>query len=272
MLLEKIKILLGGKPDVSLALGGGAVLGAAHIGVLKAVEESGIKVNAVSGTSIGALIAALYAFGKTADEIEEIALRLKWFDVGGFSLSQFGLLSNSKMGNLIRTHLGECNIEDAQIPLSIVATDITTGEMVILKEGSVAEAVMASSCLPGIFIPVTINGRMLVDGGVVENVPVTPLKKAGYEFIAGVDLNMRNKDHTPHNIFDILFNSFSFMIMTTTRYLKSSADMIIEPDLCDFDLINTDHVAEIMKAGYKEAKKQFMLKFGKPVKLRNTGT
>ena len=115
---------------VGLALGGGAALGASHIGVLKVLEEYGQRVDVVSGTSIGAMIGAFYAFGMDVDKIEEIAVDLKWLDVSSLSISRMGLLSNQKLGRLITRHLGNVNIEDAQKPLAIVATDLANGEVV----------------------------------------------------------------------------------------------------------------------------------------------
>ncbi|HDP97696.1 MAG TPA: patatin, partial [bacterium] len=162
------------KNKIGLALGGGAVLGAAHIGVLKAMEELDIPVHFVAGTSIGALVAALYAFGKDYKQIEKIAAELDWLDVSGLSLSQYGLLSNKKLGKIINKAIGDVDFEDARIPLAMIATDISHGKEVVLKQGNVATAVMASTCIPGIFIPVEIEGKLLVDGGVVENVPISP--------------------------------------------------------------------------------------------------
>ena len=146
---------------IGLALGGGAVLGAAHVGVLRAMEEFDIEINYITGTSIGAFVAAFVAFGKKWPEIEEIASELKWMDITGVTLSKYGLLSNEKLGNLIIKHIGDKNIEDAEIPLAMIATDIETGEKVILDKGPVAEAAMASTCIPGIFKPVEINVKCL---------------------------------------------------------------------------------------------------------------
>ena len=185
------KISLKKINNTGLALGGGAVLGAAHVGVLKAIEEANIKIDCVAGTSIAAFIAALYAFGKTISEIEVIGRELKWIDIAEVTLSRYALLSNEKLGELVEEHIGDKNIEDAHIPLSIVACDAASGEKVILDKGPVTDAVMASACIPGIFKPIVIDNRMLIDGGVVENVPITTLKGLGAEFVIGVDLNAK---------------------------------------------------------------------------------
>ncbi len=120
--------------NIGLALGGGAVLGAAHIGVLKAVEEKGIEIKFITGTSIGAFVAALYAFGKNWNEINEITSELKWMDITSISLSRYSLLSNEKFGALLKKHIGDKNIEESNIPLAIIATNAATGEKVILDK------------------------------------------------------------------------------------------------------------------------------------------
>ena len=113
------------REGVGLALGGGAVLGAAHVGVLKALHEQGIKIRAISGTSIGAFIAALYAYGKTPDEIEEIVTELDWLDVTSFTLSKYGILNNADMGKQLTDLLGDVDFNEAQTPLFLIATDST---------------------------------------------------------------------------------------------------------------------------------------------------
>ena len=152
------------KKNIGLALGGGVFLGAAHIGVLRAIDEFNIKISHIAGTSIGALIAALYAFRKSWEDIKSIALELGWFDISGLSLSKYGLLSNKNVGKIITDTLGDVKFEDSNIPLAAIATDISTGNKVVLTKGRVADGVMASTCIPGVFLPVEINGELLVDG------------------------------------------------------------------------------------------------------------
>ena len=187
---------------IGLALGGGAALGAAHIGVLKAIEELEIEISFISGTSIGAFVAAFYANGKNSAEIQAITKDLEWLDISGFTLSKFGLLSNEKLGKLIMKHLGDLEIQDAKIPAAMIATDIKTGEKITLNEGKIAQAAMASTCIPGVFIPVQMKDRWLVDGGLVENVPLSPLKEMGADFIIAVDLNTNQTFRKPENIIE----------------------------------------------------------------------
>ncbi len=245
---------MGNNKKIGLALGGGAVLGAAHIGVLQALEEHDITISYITGTSIGAFIAALYAFRTDIQEIREIALDLDWYDISGISIPELGFLSNEKLGDIIKDRIGDVDFKKADIPLTMVATDISKGEKVVLKEGSVASSVMASACIPGIFIPVEIGSRFLVDGGIVENVPINPLKDMGADFVIGVDLNASRSFKKPENIIEVLLNTFHLALMTATQLQTDEADLLIQPDLSHFNMIDTNQVLDLIDKGYKEAK------------------
>ncbi len=240
---------------IGLALGGGAVLGAAHVGVLRALKEKEIEIEFVAGTSIGAFVAAFFAFGKSWEDIQEIAADLKWLDISQIALSRYGLLSNDKMGELIGKHIGKKKIEDAEIPLAMVATDIANGKKVVLDKGSVADAVMASTAIPGIFNPAEIGKKMLVDGGVVENVPIKTTRDLGAKYIIGVDLNAQDDIEKPSNILDVLLNSFQFMRQASSELQTEKAELMIKPDLSKFNRSDMDQVDDLMEKGYKDAKK-----------------
>jgi NTE family protein len=241
---------------MGLALGGGAVLGAAQVGVLRVIDEYEIRITHVTGTSIGAFVAAFFAYGKSWKEIQEIAGELKWLDITGISLSRFALLSNKKLGELIVKHIGDKKIEDADIPLAMVAADIATGEKIVLKKGPVAQAVMASTCIPGVFNPVEIDGKMLVDGGVVENVPVNTLKDLGAKRTIAVDLNSQHSYGSPENILDVIMNSYHYTMQASAELQTKDADILLKPDLSAFNRSNMDQVDNLMEKGYKDAKKQ----------------
>jgi NTE family protein len=238
---------------IGLALGGGAVLGSAHVGVLKAIEEYDVPLHCISGTSIGAVVAALYAFGKTAAEIEEIAIDLQWMDVSSMALSQFALLSNAKLGDMLTDLLGDVNFRSANIPLAVVAADICTGKKVILQDGDVAAAVMASTCIPGVFIPVEIDQNLLVDGGIVENVPLSALVCMGAEYLIGVDLNAQHAYKQPENIVDVLLNTFDITLNNATQLQTEKADILITPDLSAFNLVDTSQAEALIEQGYQES-------------------
>lgn len=250
---------------IGLALGGGAVLGAAHIGVIRALEERDVEVGYLAGTSIGAFVGALYAFGNTSKEIEEIALGLNWMDISGIAIFESGLLSNSKLGDLLDKSLGEKKIEEAKIPLAVIATDVSTGEKVILDKGPVAKAVMASTCIPGIFGPVKWDERLLVDGGIVENIPIDTVKKMGADYVIGVDLNARKNYDKPENILDVIINSFHFLMKAAAKYQTADADLLITPDLSKFNMVSTDQIRDLIEQGYNDASEQ-LEKAGSPLK------
>ena len=250
----KIKWLRRTK-KIGLALGGGAALGAAHIGVLKAFDELNINISYISGNSIGSFVASLFAFGKTWQEQEEISIDLKWLDVSKISISKYGLLTNKKIGRMVQNAIGDKEFNHSNIPLAIVASNLNSGKKIILKEGKVADAVMASTAIPGVFKPVDIDGKLLVDGGLVENVPVSPLKKMGAELTIGVNLNARRSFKKPENWFGVLINSYYTLIDSLAKVHTGNADLVIEPDLSSFSLIDTKNAKELIEKGYEEAKK-----------------
>lgn len=239
---------------IGLALGGGAVLGAAHIGVLRAVEEMNLEISFISGTSIGAFVGALFAFGHTSKEIEEIALDLNWMDISGIALFESGILSNAKLGKLLSKSLGEKDVKDANIPLAIIATDISSGEKVVLKKGPVVQAIMASTCIPGVFSPVEFNNQLLVDGGIVENIPIDTVRNMGAEYVIGVDLNAIKRYNRPDSILDVMINSFHFTLKTAAKYQTKDANLLITPELSEFNMVNTDQIKDLIEQGYKDAK------------------
>lgn len=176
---------------VGLALGSGSARGWAHIGVIRALAEAGIHVDYVAGTSIGALVGAVYASGEI-DALEEVVLQLDWkkiaylFDV---VLPKSGLIDGKKVSVFIQNHVKEINIEDLSLPFCAVSTDLTTGDEVAIREGNIIEAVRASISVPGIFTPFKKNGTILIDGGLVNPVPVSVVREMGAEFVIAVDLN-----------------------------------------------------------------------------------
>lgn len=240
------------KKRVGLALGGGAVLGAAHIGVLKALEEQDIKIDYISGTSIGAFVASLYAFGKSWQDIKEISEEMKWIDISGVSLSKYGLLNNKKMGHLFHEILGDVNIKDAQIPLAIVAANAANGEKMVFTEGKLSDAIMASTAIPGIFQPVEFKDHLLVDGGVIENVPIRTCRDLGANYVIGVDLNAKHQYDKPHHIIDVILNSFHFIMQQNAALQTQYADLLIKPDLSEFNRADMHQVKKLFEKGYEE--------------------
>lgn len=239
--------------SLGLALSGGAVLGCAHIGVLKAFDEAGVRVTHLAGTSMGALVASFYAFGFTGSEIEEIAGELRWPQITMPSPSKLGLLSQEKLRRTLRRHIGDVRIEEANIPLAMVATDISSGEKVVMTEGDLALAASASACFPGIFIPVEREGRLLVDGGLVENLPLSPLKAWRVERIVAVDAFLGMTFQRPTKLLDLIKNAVDIVLVQATRDEAVHADVLIAPDLHAFSSTELKDVPGLVREGYRAA-------------------
>ncbi len=241
------------KQKLGVALSGGATRGLAHIGVLQALEENRIRPDYLSGTSIGAFAAALYAFGVSLPEIRRIGQGMTPLNVSKLKLSRFALFSNEELGKLIMAAIGEARIEDASIPLAIMATDISSGKKVVLREGKVAQAVMASSAMAGIYLPVRVDGRMLMDGGIIEDVPISPLRPMGAGVVVAVNLSAERKYRVPEDIIDILFNAFDIAIDENMKVQVKLADLVIEPRLSRFRRIDVKQMDELIAEGHRAA-------------------
>ncbi|MFV1872580.1 MAG: patatin-like phospholipase family protein [Oleiphilus sp.] len=242
---------------IGLALGGGAAKGIAHIGVLKAIEENGLEVEYISGTSIGALVASYYAFGKSTDALKSISSNMNFKSLIGFSLQKKGLFSTKAIREMVVKDLGDVYIEQAKIPLAISATNIATGERVVLTEGKLADAICASMAVPGIFIPVEIHGKTLVDGGITENVPVSVLDKMGAGITIAVDLNGCPHYQEPKDMIAIMGNAMDIAIDLRTREQLKAADLVLSLDLADFSRLGDEkEFEELFNLGYSSMKKK----------------
>ena len=239
---------------IGLALGGGAAKGVAHIGVLKALEDANIEVDCIAGTSVGAMIAALYAFKVDVETIGSLARRLTMSKVTSFKLNKTGFFSTESLRELMLEYVGDVAIEDAAIPLSIVATDINSGEEIVLTSGSVVDAVCASAAIPGIYIPVEINGRTLVDGGLVQNVPIEALQTAGAGVTIASHLNSVSHYQEISHVLDVMRNAFEIAVSQHTQDQLKEADLLISMDLSDFSLRdNTERYDELFNIGHQAA-------------------
>ena len=237
--------------SLGLALSGGAALGFAHIGVLQALDEAGLEITHLAGTSSGALVAAFYAFGFTGREIQAVAEGLGWTDITRPSPSRLGLLSQERLQKLLRDRLGDVRLEEASIPLAMIAADIETGEKVVMTEGDLALAASASACFPGIFLPVELDGRLLVDGGLVENLPLSPLKAWGVQRIVGVDVFLGMTFGRPRNLLHLIKNAVDIALVHTSRDRTDDAHVLVTPDLHAFNSTELRNVPGLVKEGYR---------------------
>lgn len=237
------------KRKVGLALGSGAARGLAHIGVLEVLEKEGIPIDMIAGTSAGAAIGALYAQGKGTSLIKNLALDLSWKRLASLidlALPRTGFIQGRKIKDLLELVIGgDIEFSDLKIPLACVATDIRTGEEVVINQGSVLQGIRASISIPVIFTVVQWEGRYLVDGGLVNPVPVSVLRKMGADFIIAVNVipDMRERVHRVSKrqmkgfkeptIFGIIMQSTYIATYSLVRSSLEDADVVIEPQLAD---------------------------------------
>ena len=239
------------EPTFGLALGGGAVFGIAHLGVLKALGEHGLHPTHITGTSIGAIMASLYAFGHTPEAIRDACSELDWWHVSSFGWSRFGIINNTAMGEFVRHHIGDRDFSEAPYPMAFIATDLTSRSRVILNQGDVAGAAMISACVPGLYSPVECGEQLLVDGGLVENVPISPLKAWDVDFVMGVDLNGSTRRRAPSGMFDALVTAFDIAIDSHTRTQLAEADYVLPLDLADYERTDPDQSGDLFREGYE---------------------
>lgn len=245
---------------VGLALGSGAAMGLAHIGVLKVLEKENLPVDIVAGTSMGALIASLWAAGTPVKEIERLALSfnnmLKVFSLIDPTLPFKGLIRGNAVRRLLKPYLGRKTFHDIRFPLRIVACDISRRRKVVIHKGSLLEAVMASIAIPGIFEPVRTDNAQLVDGGVVDPVPVEVLSKYGIKKIIAVN-TLPSPGDALHpekkwlNIYDVIVNSFQSLEFTIAEDSCQQADISLHPMPAHADWYEFNKAELFIKAGKK---------------------
>ncbi len=237
---------------VGLALGGGVAKGLAHIGVLRALLTLGVPVDCVAGTSSGSVVGALAAAAVSPDEMEALARGTRWRDIVRPVIPRLGLLDGARLERLLVKVLGDRLIEDLALPYAAVATDIITGTEVVLKSGPLASAVRASCSVPGFFTPVELDGRLLVDGGVVDNVPVGVARSLGADFVIAVDLSGR-LDATPfaRNIFGVMLRSYEIMLHSKRAIEAKGADVLIRPRVEKLGSVNLEAADAYIRAGWE---------------------
>jgi NTE family protein len=250
---------------VGLALGGGAARGFAHIGVLEVLEEAGIAIHRIAGCSSGAIVGALLAAGISAHQQHELVRDLRWNTISTWSLLPrrlsslslsmkgfpLGLLDLDKLIVWLQEAMGPVtHFDELQMPFAAVATDIVTGELVVMNEGEVGPAVRASCSVPGLFTPYRRDERLLVDGGVIANLPVEVVRQMGAEYVIAVDLLPAPGEHRkePENIIELSFVSIYALIRANQGY-SEQADCTITPAIEQYSLMDLTAVEELIAAG-----------------------
>ncbi len=280
------RALAAGPPKVGLALSGGGARGIAHIGVLAELERLGLKVDYIAGTSMGSIVGGLYAAGYTPKQIKAILDRVDWEEVFsskprrrllrydkkrqsdyllevGIKMDEIvlpgGILSGYKLDALLNSVClpvaGIRDFDHLPIPYRAVATDIVTGDLVILDHGSLAEAMRISMSIPGVFPPYHYQGRLLVDGGLVQNLPVETVKAMGAEVVIAVDVStpLRTRDKL-QNFIQVLDQTIAIHLIKATEQQAKLADLVIRPDLSAFASGDFKQAQGILEAGTEAAR------------------
>ncbi len=218
---------------IGLALGGGAARGFAHVGVIQALEEAGIRPELVAGTSAGSLVAALYASGKDSTQLKRIADSMEEAEITDWMIPILnrGALRGEALARYVSTQVGGLNIENMKIPLGIVATDLQNGEAVVFRRGNTGTAVRASSAVPGVFQPVKVGSREYVDGGLVAPVPVKQARDMGANFVIAVDISSDPEGNPSGDTFQILMQTFAIMGKSINHYGLKEANLVVRPPL-----------------------------------------
>ena len=291
------------RPKVGLVLSGGGAKGLAHIGVLKVLEEQGVKIDYIGGTSMGAIIGGLYASGYTAtqldsifksvdadallqdyiprnsksfyekrnDEIYAIQLPFNNFKIGSPVSISRGMYNYNLLNELLAHVRFENNFSKLPIPFLCVATDVVSGEAVIIESGNLPQSILASGAFPSLYTPVEIDAKLLIDGGVVNNYPIEEIRKKGIDIIIGVDVQDGKKERENiKGMFDILMQIANYGMYDGMEEKVKATDIYIKPDIANYSVITFDKGSEIIQKGIEAAKeklpqiKQLSSNYNKP--------
>lgn len=245
-----------GSLRVGLALGGGSARGFAHIGVLKSLDQAGIRPEVVVGTSAGALVGAFYAAGMTPWQIEEAALRTREVDMADFaSTNRRGMLVGDSLARFVNDSLKGARIEDMRIRYAAVATDLRSGELALLRSGPVADAVRASCSIPGVFVPREMAGRELVDGGLVSPLPVRSTRQLGCDFVIAVDVGTRPHRESLPGMYEVILQSFEIMGRALAEQEAQGAELVLRPDTSRYASSDFNARREMIQLGYEAAQR-----------------
>jgi NTE family protein len=236
---------------IGLALGGGFARGLAHVGILKALEQEGIVPDFIAGTSVGAVIGAAYSSGVSAKELEEIASIVRFKDFARYTISRFGLCTNDRMTGFLQRILKVKTFEELRIPLAVTATDFVTGEPIVFTKGTLIDPVRASCAYPGVFLPVNVEGRLMVDGLLGHAVPVRPLKNMGADRVAAIFFGAHWVRKSPRHVLEVIGQCFSIAQANMSCLWQAYADLLVEPDVSAYGFDDFQKALGIVQVGYE---------------------
>lgn len=245
------------EPKVALVLGGGSAKGFAHIGAIRILEQEKIPIHMIVGTSAGSLIGGIYASNPDSFQLEWAAYKIDKNDILDISIvySKIGPVQGAKLEAFVDQAAKVKKIEDTKIPFYPIATDLNTGETIILEKGSLAKAIRASSAIPGIFVPVVFGNRTLVDGGVTNNIACDVARQKGANIVIAVNLQKDVKDTDITTVFDIIGQSLNIMMHENSKTKLQYADVVIEPDTKGVSLFDFTQKKRLIEEGMKATRK-----------------
>ncbi|HEX2964304.1 MAG TPA: patatin-like phospholipase family protein [Syntrophorhabdaceae bacterium] len=244
-------------PKIALVLGGGSAKGFAHVGVIRVLEQEKIPIHMIVGASVGSLIGAIYASNPDSFQLEWAAFKIDRGDILDFSVisSKFGPVQGARLETFVDQTAKAKKVEDTKIPFYPVSTDLKTGETVILSKGSLAKAVHASAAIPGIFVPVQFDNRMLVDGGVSNNVPCDVARSMGADIVIAVNLQRDVKESEIDSVIDVIAQSINILMRESNRAKIPHATVVIEPDTKGVASFDFTQKKKLMEEGIRAAQK-----------------
>lgn len=245
------------RPKVGIALGGGGARGFAEIGVLRVLEQEKIGIDLVVGTSVGSLVGALYADTGSVLDAEFLAVEVgeeDLFDYRALAILSGGLVKGERLERFLETHLKHRLIEAMAVPYAAVATDLASGRTVVLDKGPIARAVHASCAIPGVFVPVEINGITCVDGGVTEPVPADTARALGAEVVIAVAIPAATPREAPRTPIGVIHHAVTLMAAEIGRLRASEADVVIEPDVAAVAYDDFSQKKRLIAAGEQAAR------------------
>ena len=239
------------KPKIGIAFGGGGARGFTHLGAIKAFEEFGLKFDYVAGTSVGSLVGAFYSAGYTYKEMYEICKTIKEKDIRR-NIIPFTPSKPDGIGEVITKNLGDINIEDLKIPLSIIAVDIKSTKEVCFSKGNLAKAVMGSCAVPLVFQPVVYDDKILCDGGLQNTIPADIPRHYGCDYVVAVDVNKSRTYGTESTkLLDVLSCSIRILMKSNAVRGYVTADVVIAPETKRFKSTKTEGMDDMIEEGYK---------------------
>lgn len=242
-------------PKLGLALGGGFARGIAHIGVLRAFERASIPIHYIAGVSAGAIVASAFASGASSEEIEQVAVKMRFSDVARWRFSRRGLVGSDPMRQFLGRLLKVLSFESMRIPLAVIASDLTAGAPAVFRDkGDVVLPIRASCSYPGLFQPVRYMNHCLVDGMISMDVPAAPLRRMGATHVVSVCLPTPTETVDPQNMLSVVTRCFQIMSTRSEVQWRRHSNVVITPDVKDIGWNAFENAAHLIDAGERAAR------------------